>query len=340
MIDRFKYSTFLPLLTATSPLSFLSNTRGPNRTKLEELSQDMSGPWKVLSTKISPRTGITTIKYQHVPSSTLLWVRDSQITLIEGNLSRLYSGEDDNLHVLSSQSEIDSAISNLKVLLLAVTDCELSGEFVLLEFGGVVHQPMSQFYHLLHQQTHPSTRSVARHHKQSLLWGSSQSKDLYQISIYDKGREVNGKKGRKNSLPVDQFTRIELILSNKKLRKLMGGPVVHPDFQKLREVFYAELYKFDRKAGIPIEAVDGSLASLLAILENIPEKHRQENGVDLLDLWKATKNPQHLRRLETSARAYNFGGAVTRLEDLLPADPACLFTQLETLLPANLRRAS
>lgn len=158
--------------------------------------------------------------------------------------------------------------------------------------------------------------------------------------MYDKGVQFNSR-SREKKLPVNQFTRVEVRLWKAKLRKAFGGkPVRELRMEQLIEAFYREMYRFDEKVSLPGISGDGSVAQLVALLMSIPLENRLVNGVDPLEIWLACKQPQPRNRLLRKAREIVLSGKPRFLRDLLPDDPACLFTQLEDLLPANLRRAS
>lgn len=297
------------------------------RLELQSLS---GGPWRFLGSRMasSQYDHAITGEWAHAPTGTWLREHSGQVVSVQGNLSRLYTRADHNGHIIRSQAEVDAAMANLWTTLDQISEGPRDCEITTLEIGGVVEDPLSTFESLLRHRNLPGTRKApAIRPGESITFGATR-RPKCRVIFYDKGREMGIGPGR--------WTRVEVRLVGKRLLKEFGvDRLTHLEFAELAPIFYRLVHSLDPDGTATAHGLDGSMASLIALLLDCEECVK--DGEHVVDTWTRSKNPQHARRMIRRAETINLRAGAVTLRDLLPEDPPRPYLDLPPVSAADPR---
>lgn len=267
----------------------------------------------------------------HISTGCRVVVRENKISAVTGNLSRLYTGRADNLHVLQNQQELDTAMDKYWALLDSISADPRTGRFMMLEIGGVTNEPFPVFERLLRHFKHPwVVGEVCMYDGQSMAWGRKVY-DVLMIRVYDKLREARKHHSGCTDVSDDSFTRLEVRLTRQRLfRRSFGQAFVHElDFNAIRRAFFRVLLQFDAGQAEPVIPVDGSPYALEALVAALPTEQRRLAGQDILDVHYAAMDDRTRRRHQKQMRNYRVTTVTRSLRQVLnPDSPTSLLARI------------
>lgn len=248
---------------------------------------------------------------------------DLRIEWIRANASRLAHGSSHNGYHVGTQALFERALDRLWTVLLPLCaqDKVPTFRFHTLEVGLVVRAPFSKLESLIAGRNYPRLRKPPMHFQgESIKFGTSPTGSNFSLRLYDKGRQLNDKHSL--GLPLDTYTRIEVLLRKDKLRKAFGGDTIEEvTVARMEDVFFDALYKLDSQGqDRRLATFNTRKPGLLAMAMALHDSHPGPKPMEHPSLWwlRSAKNKKNAKGMIEKAQLLAGNWKGERLRDLVP----------------------
>jgi|GEM_PF-2179103 len=257
--------------------------------------------------------------FRHHTGTTLGATEDGTVLFVSGNVSKLETGLDHNGTIVSDPQTLWSCMARVRQTLEPVLERPVNGDFAVsaLEIGGVVRSPFSQFWSLLSSINYPGLKKApCLNPGESMKFGTSSS-STFTLRIYDKGRQLKNTAGM--DLPLNTYTRVEIVLRKGKLWDAFGGERLPGlTLQSMEDQFYSRVYRILPEPVRDLSVLPASKAGVLAM--SLLQSDRG-NGPDksVMDWWlEQNKHSQNAKSVLKQALALLQGVQGIGMENLVP----------------------